>query len=313
MSTYLITGVAGFIGSNLAAELLDRGETVRGVDNFATGKRTNLATLTGLDFIEGDVTDPELMKRAMRGVDYVLHQAAIPSVPRSVANPVECNRACVDGTLVTLEAARHARSVKRFVYAASSSAYGDSPTLPKVETMPVNPLSPYAVAKLAAEHYVAVYARLYNLQTVRLRYFNIFGPRQDPENQYAAVVPKFIQCALRGENPPIFGDGLQSRDFTYVGNAVEANLLACTAANVSGELLNVACGKRYSLLDLVDAINGILGTHVAPKLFPARAGDIKDSLADITRARTLLGYTAGIDFNEGLRRTVAWLKSSSQS
>jgi nucleoside-diphosphate-sugar epimerase len=310
VSTYLITGVAGFIGSNLAEALLERGETVRGVDNFATGKRENLATLKGLDLVEGDITDAALMKRALRGVDYVLHHAAIPSVPRSVADPIGCHHANATGTLVTLEAARHARSVKRFVYAASSSAYGDTPTLPKIETMPVQPLSPYAVAKLAGEHYVATYARLYDLATVRLRYFNIFGPRQDPENQYAAVIPKFSQCALRGEAPPIFGDGLQSRDFTYVGNAVDANLLACTAPNVSGELMNIACGTRFSLLELVQAINSILGTHVSPKLHPARPGDVRDSQADITKARTLLGYHAAIDFHEGLRRTIAAMQKA---
>jgi nucleoside-diphosphate-sugar epimerase len=308
MATYLITGVAGFIGSNLAEALLDRHETVRGIDNFATGKRENLAGLKGLDFVEGDITSPETMKRAMRNIDYVLHQAAIPSVPRSVADPVESNRNNIDGTLIVLEAARQARTVKRLVYAASSSAYGDTPTLPKVETMTPRPLSPYAVAKLASEHYMSVYSRLYDLPCVSLRYFNIFGPHQDPTSQYAAVIPKLVQCALRGESPPIFGDGKQSRDFTFVGNAIEANLKACTAENVAGETFNVACGKSYSLLELVATINELLGTQVAPRFLPARAGDIKDSLADISKARERLGYTAAIDFKEGLRRTIAWYK-----
>jgi nucleoside-diphosphate-sugar epimerase len=308
MATYLITGVAGFIGSNLAEALLQRDEIVRGIDNFATGKRENLVPLRGLDFIDGDITNAETMKRVMRGVDYVLHEAAIPSVPRSVAEPVLCNRINIDGTLTVLEAARHARSVKRLVYAASSSAYGDTPTLPKVESMATRPLSPYAVAKLTSEYYASVYSRLYELPCVSLRYFNVFGPRQDPTSQYAAVVPKFVQAALRGEEPPVYGDGSQSRDFTFIGNVVEANLKACTADNVGGEVFNIACGRSYSLLELLQVINTILGSKVTPHFWPARAGDIKDSLADISKARKMLGYTGAIQLEAGLRQAIGWYK-----
>ena len=302
----LVAGGAGFIGSNLAEALLARGETVRGVDNFSTGRRENLAGLGGLDFVEGDITDPAVAERVVRGVTYVLHEAALPSVPRSVANPIESNHASVTGTLTLLEAARQAGSVRRFVYAASSSAYGDTPTLPKVETMTPRPLSPYAVGKLTGEHYAAIYARLYALPTVSLRYFNIFGPRQDPASTYAAVVPKFVTCALSGEPAPVFGDGRQSRDFTFVGNVVEANLKACTAPDVAGEVFNVACGRSYSLLDLIAAINDVLGTTMAPRFAPDRPGDVRDSLADISKARLLLGYGATIDFADGLRRTIRW-------
>ncbi|MBI5508182.1 MAG: SDR family oxidoreductase [Deltaproteobacteria bacterium] len=309
MSTYLVTGVAGFIGSNLAEALLARGDTVRGIDNFVTGKRDTVAGLKGLDFIEGEITSADTMKRVLRGVDYVLHEAALPSVPRSVAEPVLCNHANVNGTLTVLEAARHARSVKRLVYAASSSAYGDTTVLPKVETLAPRPRSPYAVQKLTGEHYATVYSMLYELPCVSLRYFNVFGPRQDPESQYAAVVPKFILAALKGESPPVFGDGMQSRDFTFVGNVVEANLKACSAAGVAGEMFNVACGERHSLLDLLAMINEAAGSNVTPRFFPARPGDVKDSLADISKARKMLGYTAGVSVKDGLQRTLAWYKT----
>ncbi len=307
MSTYLVTGAAGFIGSNLVRAILDNGDRARGIDNFVTGRRENLEDLEELDFIEGDITDPETIATATRSVDYVLHQAAIPSVPRSLDDPLACHHAAATGTLRVLEAAR-AAGVRRVVYASSSSAYGDTPTLPKVETMPTRPLSPYAVAKLTGEQYASVYARVFGLETVSLRYFNIFGPRQDPASTYAAVIPKFIQCARRGERPPIFGDGKQSRDFTFIANVIEANLKACTAKGVAGEVFNIACGEHFNLLHLVREINAILGTDVEPEHHPTRTGDVRDSLADITKAREMLGYTAAVSFREGLERTIEWHK-----
>ncbi|MFC1612172.1 NAD-dependent epimerase/dehydratase family protein, partial [Myxococcota bacterium] len=276
MPTYLVTGAAGFIGSNLVRALLERKEKVRGIDNFITGHRKNIEGLDHLDFVEGDVTDEGTLRQVIAGVDYVLHQAAIPSVPRSVDQPLASHHANTTGTLHVLETARQSGTVKRVVYASSSSAYGDTPTLPKVETMPTQPRSPYAVSKLAGEQYASVYSHVFRLECVSLRYFNIFGPRQDPSSHYAAVIPKFIECALQRQPPPVFGDGKQSRDFTHVENAVEANLKACTAPDVAGETFNVACGQSYDLLTLVHEINDILGTDVHPEHLPPRRGDVRD-------------------------------------
>ena len=316
MTQYLITGVAGFIGSNIARALLSKaaeqgGMRVRGIDDFSTGRRENLVDLDGLELIEGDISRAEDIQRAMEGVDYVIHQAAIPSVSRSVDDPIRTHHANVTGTLQVLEAARVA-GAKRVVYAASSSAYGDTPTLPKVETMKERPLSPYAVSKLAGEHYVSVYSKVFGLPAVALRYFNVFGPHQDPNSQYAAAIPKFIRCVLRGESPTIFGDGTQTRDFTHVDNVVEANLKALEAPeeDVSGEVFNIACGERIDLLQLLEEIYRILGKRVEPVFSPTRPGDVRDSLADITKAREKLGYTASVGLREGLERTAGWYRGS---
>jgi UDP-glucose 4-epimerase len=310
MANYLVTGVAGFIGSNLARALLARGEKVRGIDNFATGQRENLAEISSrLDFRECDLLDAEAMRQACQGIDYVLHQAAIASVPRSVADPLGCNRANVDGTLNLLVAARDAK-VKRLVYAASSSAYGDTPTLPKHEDMPANPISPYAVSKLAGELYLQSFWRVYGLETVCLRYFNIFGPRQDPNSPYSGVLARFITCMLRGQQPTIFGDGEQSRDFTYVDNAVAANLLACTApaSQAVGRVFNVGTGHQATLNQTVSLLRAITGYRGTVEYGPERAGDIKHSFADISLAKKHLGYSPTITFEEGLKRTVAWYR-----
>ncbi|MGA6982135.1 MAG: SDR family oxidoreductase [Candidatus Sulfotelmatobacter sp.] len=310
MGQYLITGVAGFIGSSLARELLRRGEQVRGVDNFSTGKKENLSEiLEEIDFREADILDLEAMQRACAGVDYVLHQAAIPSVPKSVLDPIGSNRANIDGTVNVLVAARDAR-VKRVIYAASSSAYGDTPTLPKREEMTPDPISPYAVAKLASERYMISFYRCYGLETISLRYFNIFGPRQDPSSPYSGVLAKFITQMLRGEQPTIFGDGEQSRDFTYIDNAVEANLLACKApvAQAAGKVFNVATGHRATLNETFRLLQGITSYSGSPIYDTERGGDIKHSLADISRAEAALGYKPMVDFEEGLRRTVEWYR-----
>jgi nucleoside-diphosphate-sugar epimerase len=312
MSLYLITGIGGFIGSSLARALLSRGEQVRGVDNFCTGKRENLADiLDRIDFHEADIVDLAAMHKACAGVDFVLHQAAIPSVPKSVLDPLGSNQANVVGTVNVLIAARDAK-VKRLVYAASSSAYGDTPTLPKREDMKPDPISPYAVAKLASEHYLISFYRCYQLETVALRYFNIFGPRQDPSSPYSGVLAKFITVMLRGEQPSIYGDGEQSRDFTYIDNAVEANLLACKApaAKVAGQMFNVATGRRVSLNETFKLLQPLTSYKGQPKYGPERGGDIKHSLADISKAEAGLGYKPKIDFEEGLRRTVEWYRKT---
>ncbi len=310
MALYLITGIAGFIGSGLAHALVERGDQVRGIDNFATGKPENIADLRKqIDFREADLLDAPAMADACRGVDYVLHQAAIPSVPKSVADPVGSNRANVDGTVNVLVAARDAK-VKRVVFAASSSAYGDTPTLPKHERMTPDPISPYAVAKLAGEQYMTSFHRVYGLETVSLRYFNIFGPRQDANSQYSAVLAKFITCMLQGEQPTIFGDGEQSRDFTFIDNAVQANLKACVAPaeQVAGRVFNVATGQRSTLNQTVEILKKLTGYTGNVKHVAERTGDIKHSLADISLAEKHLGYKPSVDFEEGLRRTVAWYK-----
>jgi len=312
MSQYLITGIAGFIGSSIARELLSRGEQVRGIDNFATGKLDNIAEIrNGIDFREADITDLEAMREACAGVDYVLHQAAIPSVPKSVLDPLGSNLANVDGTVNVLVAARDAK-VKRVVYAASSSAYGDTPTLPKHEDMRPDPISPYAVAKLASEHYMISFYRCYGLETVCLRYFNIFGPRQDPSSPYSGVLAKFTTQMLRGEQPTINGDGEQSRDFTYIDNAVEANLLACTAPaqKAAGQMFNVATGRRVTLNETFKVLQDLTGYKGQPKHGPDREGDVKNSLADISKAEAGLGYRPAVDFEDGLRKTVEWYREA---
>jgi nucleoside-diphosphate-sugar epimerase len=312
MALYLITGIGGFIGSSLARELLQRGEQVRGVDNFSTGRRENLTQILGhIDLREADLLDLDAMKGACAGVDYVLHQAAIPSVPKSVLDPLGSNRANVDGTLNLLVAARDAK-VKRVVYAASSSAYGDTPTLPKHEAMTPDPISPYAVAKLASERYMISFYRCYGLETVALRYFNIFGPRQDPSSPYSGVLAKFITMMLGGKQPTIFGDGEQSRDFTYIDNAVEANLLACkaSAAQAAGKVFNVATGRRISLNETFKLLQNLTSYSGSPIYGDERGGDIKHSLADISSAETNLGYKPKVNFEDGLKRTVDWYRNS---
>src|SRR5579872_3911883 len=311
MSLTLITGIGGFIGSSIARALLARGEQVRGVDNFSTGNRENIAEIFDrIDFRECDILDLDAMRSACGGVDFVLHQAAIPSVPKSVLDPLGSNRANVDGTVNVLVAARDAK-VKRVVYAASSSAYGDTPTLPKHEEMRPDPISPYAVAKLASEQYMISFYRCYGLATVCLRYFHIFGPRQDPSSPYSGVLAKFITQMLRGEQPTIFGDGAQSRDFTYIDNAVEANLLACKApaTKVAGLVFNVATGRRVDLNETFKLLQPLTSYQGQPKYAAERSGDVKHSLADISKAAAGLGYTPTVDFEEGLRRTVEWYKS----
>jgi UDP-glucose 4-epimerase len=311
MALYLITGIGGFIGSSLARALLQRGDQVRGIDNFSTGRRENLTEILGkIDLREADILDLDAMKLACTGVDYVLHQAAIPSVPKSVLDPIGSNRANVDGTVNVLVAARDAK-VRRLIYAASSSAYGDTPTLPKQEGMKPDPISPYAVAKLASENYLKSFYRCYGLETVALRYFNVFGPRQDPTSPYSGVLAKFITLMLKGEQPTIFGDGEQSRDFTYIDNTVEANLLACAApANVAGKMFNIATGRRVTLNETFKALRELTGYSGSPAYGAERGGDIKHSLADISLAKTFLGYTPKVDFEDGLRKTVEWYRSS---
>ena len=311
MPKYLVTGAAGFIGRSIAATLLQRGETVRGVDNFITGKRSNLAGLEGMEFVEGDLADPEVCASACDGVEVVFHEAALASVPRSVADPVSTNRNCVDATLQMLIAARD-KGVKRFVYAGSSSAYGESPELPKREDMLPAPISPYAVAKLAGEHYVLAFSRVYGMETAVLRYFNVFGPYQDPTSHYSGVLAIFCRKMLAGEQPTIYGDGEQSRDFTYIDNVVQANLQVATAPaeNVSGKAMNAATGQRITLNQTFKMVQDLTGYEGQPSYEDARAGDIRDSLADISLIHSMVGYEPSIDFREGLRRTVEWYRAS---
>ena len=306
MVSYLVTGGAGFIGSHIVEELLKRGHRVRVLDNFLTGKRENLALFAErIELVEGDIRDPDVCGRAVEGMDYVLHQAALPSVPRSVADPITTNEINVRGTLNVLRAASEA-GVKRLVFASSSSCYGDDPTLPKREGAEGRPLSPYAVSKLAGEKYLQVFALTYGLETVSLRYFNVFGPRQDPFSQYAAAIPLFISRILRSEPPTVFGDGEQSRDFTYVANVVEANLLACEAPGASGSVFNIACASRVTVNDLIRKINEGLGTSIQPVHIDARPGDIRHSFADISAAKAVLGFSPLVGFDEGLKETIFW-------
>ncbi len=310
MARYLVTGGAGFIGSHLVEALIAHGEEVVVLDNLSTGSERNVSALQGrFDFRRADLRDLGAVRAACQGVDYVLHEAALPSVPRSVADPIASNESNIVGTLNLLVAARDA-GVKRVVYAGSSSAYGDTPTLPKQEDMPAKPLSPYAISKYTGELYCGVFTRIYGLQTVVLRYFNVFGPRQDPTSQYSAVIPKFISALQRGETPVIFGDGEQSRDFTYVANVVSANLLACQAPDASGRLINVACGERISLNKLVTVLQHLLAVTVSPRYEQARPGDVKHSLADVSRAQALLGYRPLVSLEEGLRHTADWLAAA---
>jgi nucleoside-diphosphate-sugar epimerase len=309
MSLYLVTGGAGFIGSHLCEELVRRGERVRVVDSLVTGKRANLAHLSGVEFIEGDLADLDVARRSVAGVEYVLHQAAIPSVPRSVSDPITSNRSNIDATLNILVAARDA-GVERLVYAGSSSAYGDTPTLPKHEGMPTNPLSPYALQKLVGEQYLAMFTRLYGLDTVTIRYFNVFGPRQDPSSPYSGVISLFISALAEGRQPVIYGDGGQTRDFTYVANVVDGVLRACHAPGIAGEMMNVATGGRISLNDLLSTLCAILGVTTQAVYQEPRAGDVRDSQADIGRARRLTGYEPIVDLREGLERTMAWYRAA---
>jgi nucleoside-diphosphate-sugar epimerase len=309
MAQYLVTGGAGFIGSHLVEELIRRGERVRVVDSLITGKRQNLAHLADVEFLEGDLADLEVARRAVQGIDYVLHQAAIPSVPRSVQDPITSNRANVDASLNVLVAARDA-GVRRVVYAGSSSAYGNTPTLPKVETMATGPLSPYALQKLVAEQYCQMFTQLYGLETVTTRYFNVFGPRQDPSSPYSGVISLFIRALLDGQRPTIYGDGGQTRDFTYVANVVDGVLRACHANGASGEVINVATGGRISLNELFAAVRKVTGASVEPIYAETRAGDVRDSQADIGKARRILGYEPTVAFEQGLEKTVEWFRAA---
>ena len=310
MARYLVTGVAGFIGRSIAAALIARGETVRGIDSFITGKRENLAGLEAMEFLGGDLADPAVCTQACEGMDIIFHEAALASVPRSVADPVATNVNCVDATLNLLVAAK-AAGVRRVVYAGSSSAYGDTPTLPKREDMLPNPISPYAVAKLTGEHYMQTFTRVYGLETVSLRYFNVFGPYQDPTSHYSGVLAIFCRKMIAGEQPTIYGDGEQSRDFTYIDNVVHANLLAADAPaeKVSGRMMNTATGTRITLNETFEILKDLTGFSGSPAYAAPRAGDIRDSLADIGNARELLGYEPRVDFREGLKRTVEWYRA----
>jgi len=309
MSNYLVTGGAGFIGSHLAEELVRRGHRVRVADSLITGKRSNLDHIPGIEFVEGDLADLEFAKRAADGCEYVLHQAAIPSVTRAVKDPITSNRANVDGTLNILVAAREA-GAKRLVFAASSSAYGDTPTLPKHEGMATNPLSPYALQKVVGEQYLQMFTRLYGLETVSIRYFNVFGPRQDPSSPYSGVISVFATALLDNQPPKIYGDGEQTRDFTYVANVVDGVLRASEAPQASGEIINVATGGRISLNQLFYAMRDLVGGALEPVYAESRKGDVRDSQADIRKAKALLGYEPVVSFEDGLARTIAWYRSS---
>jgi nucleoside-diphosphate-sugar epimerase len=311
MALYLITGGAGFIGSHLTEELARRGHAVRVADNLVTGNRRNLAHIPGVEFLEGDLADQDFAANAVEGVDYVLHQAAIPSVPRSVTDPVASNRANIDASLNVLVAARDA-GVKRVVYAGSSSAYGNTPTLPKREDMVPNPLSPYALQKLVAEQYCQMFTHLYGLETVTIRYFNVFGPRQDPGSPYSGVISLFATALLEGRPPTIYGDGEQTRDFTYVANVVDGVLRACEAKSAVGQVINVATGGRISLNELLRVMNGIVGTRVQAIFKEPRAGDVTDSQADISKAQALLGYQPIVSLEEGLTHTIDWCRSAQE-
>ena len=309
MAHYLVTGGAGFIGSHLSEEIARRGHRVRVADSLITGKRSNLTHVPGVELIEGDLADFEFAKRVADGCDYVLHQAALPSVPRSVTDPITANRANVDGTLNILVAARDA-GVKRLVFASSSSAYGDTPTLPKDEGMPADPMSPYALQKVVGEQYLRMFTRLYGLETVSIRYFNVFGPRQDPTSPYSGVISVFATALIENRPPKIYGDGEQTRDFTYVANVVDGVLRACEAPKANGEIINVATGGRISLNQLFYAMRDVVGGTLEPIYGESRQGDVRDSQADIQKAKALLGYEPTVPFEEGLARTIAWYRAA---
>lgn len=312
MGTYLVTGGAGFIGSHIVDQLVELGESVRVLDDFTTGKIENIEhNLDKIHLIRGSVADIDTVRPAVEGADFVLHHAALVSVPRSIDDPVACNEANITGTLNILMAARDAR-VKRVVYASSASIYGDSPALPKVEYMPTNPLSPYALTKLAGEYYCRMFTKLYGLETVSLRYFNVFGPRQDPTSMYAACIPRFLSLMADDKQPVIYGDGLQSRDFTFVSNAVSANLLACHQPGIGGEVFNIACGQSHTLLDIVDLLNRTLGKSANPTFEPARPADVKHSLADIQKAGSLLGFSPAVGLGEGLEKLASWHRGANE-
>lgn len=305
---YLVTGGAGFIGSHIVETLVREGNQVRVLDDLSSGKEANLSAFrSAVEFIRGDIRDAQLVREATQGVEIIFHEAALGSVPRSVADPVTTHEVNITGTLNVFLAARDA-GVKRIVYASSSSVYGETPVLPKREEMTPQPLSPYALSKLVGEHYASVFKHIYDFEVVALRYFNIFGPRQDPESQYAAVIPRFITALLGGTSPTVYGDGLQSRDFTYVDNVVNANLLAAEAEGVAGRAFNVACGGRYTLLDLLARLKKIIGSDIDPIHEDARAGDVRDSQASIEAAEKAFGYRVSVDFDEGLRNTIDWYR-----
>ncbi len=312
MASFLVTGGAGFVGSNICHQLAALGHEVRVLDNLSTGKRENIAEIEqDIEFIEGDIRDLETVKQAVEGIDYVLHQAALPSVPRSISDPLGSNANNIDGTLNVLVAARDA-GVKRLVYAASSSAYGNNPTLPKVETLPPGPLSPYAVNKYTGELYCRVFTSIYQLETISLRYFNVFGPRQNPASQYAAVIPKFITLIKDKKPPTIYGDGEQSRDFTFIDNVVAANIkAACAPPEACGQVFNIACGQRYTLNELVAKLNLLMESELKPLYLEPRPGDVKHSLADIAAAKKFLGYEVKADLETGLEKTIAWFSENS--
>jgi UDP-glucose 4-epimerase len=323
MEKFLVTGGAGFIGSNICTKLVSQGCFVRVIDNLLTGKKSNLtAIIDKIEFIEADMGDENIARMAMKDIDFCLHQGALPSVPRSIDDPAATHKHCVDATFTLLLAARDA-GIKRFVYASSSSAYGDTPTppkagliqsrassWPKVETAPASPLSPYAVGKLVGEYYCSVFYKVFGLETISLRYFNVFGPHQDPTSQYAAAIPAFVTAILKDKPPTIFGDGLQSRDFTYVDNVVEANLLAARAKHTAGEVVNIACGQAVTVNEVIDIVNGLLGKDIKPIYTDPRPGDIKHSLADITAAQKLLAYKPSVPFKKGLKLAIDWYRDN---
>jgi len=310
MERFLVTGGAGFIGSNICRKLVSQGCFVRVVDNLLTGKKSNLDDIIDkIEFIEADMGAGKVAQEAMEDIDVVLHQGALPSVPRSIEDPALTHKHCMNATFTLLVAASDA-DIKRFVYAASSSAYGDSPTLPKVETMVANPLSPYAAAKLAGEYYCKVFYTVFGLETVSLRYFNIFGPYQDPTSQYAAAIPAFVTAILKDEPPTVYGDGEQSRDFTYIDNVVEANLLAARVKQTKGEVVNIACGERITINAVIELVNELLGKDVKPDYAAQRTGDVKHSLADISLAQEIIGYRPVVDFGAGLEKAIQWYRDN---
>jgi len=310
MEKFLVTGGAGFIGSNICKKLVSQRCFVRVVDNLLTGKKSNLADIIDkVEFIQADMGDEDVARSAMKDIDFCLHQGALPSVPRSIDNPAATHQHCLNATFTLLLAARDA-GIKRFVYASSSSAYGDTPTLPKIETMQPQPLSPYAAAKLAGEYYAKVFYEVFGLETISLRYFNVFGPHQDPTSQYAAAIPAFVTAILKDERPTVFGDGLQSRDFTYVDNVVEANLLAAKAKKTCGEVINIACGQAITVNETIDIINELVGRNIKPIYTDPRPGDVKHSLADISLAKKLIGFKPKISFRQGFEKAIGWYRDN---